>query len=112
MLLSFATPKLQKLANDSIALTKHVAKQKAHCTADDVLSVLNELMAADSSFDLPPSLRPHPLKGNLKGYFAVDVSDTHRIIFRPDHDGDTEFRIDNFKTIKRIEISGICVDYH
>lgn len=112
MILSFATPKLQKLANNSASLTKHVAKQKAHCTADDVLSVLDELVAADSSYDLPPSLRPHPLKGNLKGHFAVNVSNTHRIIFRPDHDGDTEFRIDNHKTIKRIVVTAICVDYH
>lgn len=112
MIISFATARLQKLANDSVALAKHVAKQNAHCTADDILSVLDSLWAADSSFDLPPSLRPHPLKGNLKGHFAVNVSKTHRIIFRPDHDGDTEFRIDNHKTIKRIEITAICVDYH
>jgi len=112
MLVRFATSKLQKLANDSGALAKHVAKQNAHCTADDVLAVLDALRAADSSLDLPPSLRPHPLKGNLKGHFAVNVSKTHRIIFRPDHDGDTAFRIDNHKTIKRIEITAIGIDYH
>lgn len=112
MTISFATPKLEKLANDNVTLSKHVAKQKAHCTADDIMSVLDSLAAAESSADLPASLRPHPLKGNLKGHFAVNVSKTHRIIFRPDHDGDTEFRIDNHKTIKRIEVTAICVDYH
>jgi mRNA-degrading endonuclease YafQ of YafQ-DinJ toxin-antitoxin module len=112
MKISFSTPKLEKLANDSVALSKHIAKQKARCTANDVTSVLDSLAAADSSFDLPASLRPHPLKGKLKGHFAVDVSKTHRIIFRPDHDGNTEFRIDNHKTIKRIEVTAICVDYH
>lgn len=112
MILSFATTKLEKLANDHSALSKQARKQKAHCTADDILSVLDALSAADSSYDLPPSLRPHPLKGDLKGHFAVNVSKTHRIIFRPDHDGDTEFSIDNHKTIKRVEITAICVDYH
>lgn len=111
MMISFATPKLEKLANDNAALSKHVAKQNAHCIADDIVSVLDALGAAETSFDLPGSLRPH-LKGNLKGYFAVDVSKTHRIIFRPDHEEDPEFRIDNDKTIKRIEITAICVDYH
>jgi mRNA-degrading endonuclease YafQ of YafQ-DinJ toxin-antitoxin module len=112
MKVSFATSKLEKLANDSVAMAKLVAKQKAHCTADDVQGVFDALAAADSSFDLPNSLRTHPLQGNLKGHFGVDVSKTHRIIFRPDHDGDTEFRIDNHKTIKRIVVTAICVNYH
>jgi proteic killer suppression protein len=29
-----------------------------------------------------PGLRLHPLKGLLKGYFAVDVSGNWRIVFR------------------------------
>lgn len=112
MIISFATPKHEKLANDYLALEKYVTKQKAHCTADDVLETLNALWAADSSFDLPHHLHPHTLFGNYKGHFAVWISKQDRIIFRPDHEGDPEFRIDNHKTIKRIIIVEICKDYH
>lgn len=112
MKISFATPKLEQTANNYDKLAKLVSKQKAHCTADDVLEQLNVLAAADSMAEIPPTLHPHPLKGKLKGRFAVDVSKTHRIIFRSDHEGDPEFRIDNRNTIKRIVIEQLCFNYH
>jgi len=31
-----------------------------------------DALAAETCADLPPSLHPHPLKGDLVGYFAVD----------------------------------------
>lgn len=112
MNIEFATLKLEGMANDVAKLEKLIRKQKAHCTADDILERLNVLASADSMADIPPSLRPHPLKGGLKGRFAVNVSETHRIIFRPDHEGDPEFRIDNRNTIKRIIVEELCKDYH
>ena len=112
MIISFATPKHEKLASNHLALEKYVAKQKAHCTADQVIATLDALAAAESSFDLPHFLHPHPLSGSHKGHFAVWISKQDRIIFRPDHEGDPEFRIDNHKTIKRIIIVEICTDYH
>lgn len=112
MKIDFATAKLEAIANDYAKLSKLCKKQRAHCTADDILDVLNDLQAADSMADIPPALRPHPLQGSLKGKFAVDVSKTHRIIFRPNHDDDPSFRIDNRNTIKRIVIEELCKDYH
>lgn len=112
MKIDFATAKLESIANDDAKLSKLCKKQKAHCTADDILNVLNDLHAADNMTDIPSALRPHPLFGNLKGKFAVDVSKTHRIIFRPNHDDDPSFRIDNRNTIKCIVIDELCKDYH
>jgi len=112
MKISFATDKIEKTVNDIAKLEKLCRKQKAHCTADAIVQTLDILEAADCCADIPPVLRPHPLTGVWKGHFAVDVSKTHRIIFRPDHNGDPEFRIDNHKTIKRIVIIELCKDYH
>ena len=112
MLIGFTTQKLENVANDDVKLTKLCKRKRAHCTADDIIEVLNILSSADCLVDIPSSLRPHPLQGNLKGRFAVKVSKTHRIIFRPDHEGDPEFRIDNPKTIKRIVVEELCKDYH
>ncbi len=112
MNIRFATNKLEQIANDSAKLDKLCRKQNAHCTADDILEQLNILDAALSMGDIPSTLRPHPLKGSLKGSFAINVSNTHRIIFRPDHEDDSDFRIDNRNTIKRIVVEELCVDYH
>lgn len=112
MKIEFATDKLEEIANEYAKLSKLCKKQNAHCTADDILEVLNILASADTMGDIPPSIRPHPLKGRLKGKFAVDVSKTHRIIFRPDHADDESFRIDNRNTIKRIVVEDLCKDYH
>jgi proteic killer suppression protein len=112
MNIRFATDKLEKTANDFAMLDKLCCKQKAHCTADDILERLNVLDAALSMADIPSTLRPHPLQGSLKGSFAVNVSNTHRIIFRPDHEDDPDFRIDNRNTIKRIVVEELCIDYH
>lgn len=42
-----------------------------------------EASAKPSDMDLP-GLRLHPLKGDLKGYYAVEVSGNWRIVFRFD----------------------------
>lgn len=112
MIIGFVNDKTEKVANDTAKLDKLCRKQNAHCTADDIVQVINELYSADSCHDIPPTLRPHPLAAEWRGYFAVNVSKTHRIIFRPDHDDDPEFHIDNHKTIKRIVIVELCKDYH
>ena len=45
--------------------------------------ILARLAAATEPRDMAlPGLRLHPLKGELKGFFAVDVSGNWRIIFR------------------------------
>jgi proteic killer suppression protein len=45
--------------------------------------ILGRLSVSQRPGDMAlPGLRLHPLKGNLKGYFAVDVSGNWRVIFR------------------------------
>ncbi|MDD4531233.1 MAG: type II toxin-antitoxin system mRNA interferase toxin, RelE/StbE family [Candidatus Pacebacteria bacterium] len=38
-----------------------------------------------------PSLRLHPLKGGLKGYWSLSVNKQYRIIFKHKESGDTIF---------------------
>ncbi|HZK80856.1 MAG TPA: type II toxin-antitoxin system RelE/ParE family toxin [Humisphaera sp.] len=45
--------------------------------------ILGRLSASQNPLDMAlPGLRFHPLKGNLKGFFAVDVSGNWRVVFR------------------------------
>ncbi len=94
--------------------------KKSLCATDDVMRTLDKLAAAPSCFDLPPSIHPHPLDGNMKGCFAVDIKvkggggrGKYRMVFEPVQvDGDPELRLDNYKTIKSIVIKELCIDYH
>lgn len=109
--LSFENTSHERLVNDPDALAKKFDRKHSGASMD-ILAALNILHAAPSLADVPRTYRPHPLKGGLKGSFAVDVDKTHRVIFTPDHDGDEHFRIDNFKTITAINIIEIFKDYH
>lgn len=111
MEIRFEDPKHEKLANDFLALSKRYDK-KGRKVAEDIITALDVLKSADSLFEVPRAYRPHPLKGNYKGCFAVDVTKTHRVIFRPNHKDDPDFRIDNYKSIVSIDIVEIYTDYH
>ena len=111
MKLAFDNPKHEVLVNDHEALARRY-NSKGEDFATEILATIDVLKAADCLADVPRAYRPHPLKAEYKGGFAVDVTKTHRIIFKPTHDGDPEFRIDNFKSIKSITIVEIFIDYH
>jgi plasmid maintenance system killer protein len=109
--IAFENPSHERLVNDYDALSRKFDRRHGGA-ADDILVAMNVLAAAPSLADVPRTFHPHPLKGDRKGTFAVDVNKTHRVIFRPDHDGDEHFRIDNYKTITSIRIIEIFKDYH
>jgi mRNA-degrading endonuclease YafQ of YafQ-DinJ toxin-antitoxin module len=111
MKIKFDDPKHEKLVNDFAALAKKYDK-KGQKNADEIIATIDVLRAADCLFDVPPSYRPHPLKVEYKGHFAVDVTNTHRVIFKPDHKDEPSFRIDNYKSITAIIIVEIFLDYH
>lgn len=111
MKIAFDNPKHEELVNDFDALSKKYDRGSKK-VAVDILATVDVLRAADSLFDVPRAYRPHPLKAEYKGFFGVDVTKTHRNIFKPDHDGDPNFRIDNYKTITSIVIVEIYKDYH
>lgn len=107
----FENPTHERLVNNFEALSRRFDRRDEGA-ADNILMTLTVLLAAPCLAEVPRSFRPHPLKGDLKGQFAVNVDRTHRIIFRPDHDADENFRIDNYKTITSIRIVEIFKDYH
>jgi mRNA-degrading endonuclease YafQ of YafQ-DinJ toxin-antitoxin module len=111
MKISFENPRHERLANDFAALSKKYDK-KGQKNAEEIIATIDALRAANSLFDVPPSYRPHPLKAEYKGYFAVDVTKTHRVILKPDHKDDPAFRIDNYKSITAIIITEIFLNYH
>lgn len=111
MKIRFDDPKHEELANDFEALAKKYDK-KGQKNAEEIIATIDALRAADTLFDVPPSYRPHPLKAAYKGSFAVDVTNTHRVIFKPDHKDDPGFRIDNYKSITAILICEIFLNYH
>lgn len=111
MKLDFDNPRHESLINDYDSLARKYNK-KGQEIADNILAAVEVLRAANTLFDVPRSYRPHPLKAEYKGCFAVDVTKTHRIIFKPNHDGDPNFSIDNYKTITVVVIIEIFKDYH
>jgi mRNA-degrading endonuclease YafQ of YafQ-DinJ toxin-antitoxin module len=111
MKIEFDNPKHESLVNNESALARKYNK-KGVIVSDDILATINVLKAAPTLFDIPRSYRPHPLKGVYKGCFAVDVTNTHRVIFRPKSTDKLEFRIDNPKSISHISILEIYKDYH
>ena len=53
--------------------------------------ILARLSGARNAQDMAlPGLRLHPLKGDLKGFFAVSVSGNWRVVFRFDSDEATD----------------------
>lgn len=100
------------MVNDFDALSKKFDRRGQRSNADDILAALDVLRAAETLAEVPRSFRPHPLKADYKGFFAIDVTKTHRIVFKPDHDGDPNYRIDNYRTITSVTIVEIFKDYH
>jgi proteic killer suppression protein len=47
-----------------------------------LLQVIDELEYVPDDLKNLISLRPHPLKGNLEGFWSLDVTGNYRIIFR------------------------------
>lgn len=111
MKITFDNPKHESLVNDYDALCRRYNKKGGDC-ARKILDAVNTLHDADSLLGLPHTYHPHPLQREYKGCFAVNVTKTHRVIFKPDHAGDPNFRIDNPKSIKAIITLEIFTDYH
>jgi len=47
-----------------------------------LLQIIDDLEEVPQDLAAFASLRPHPLKGHLKGYWSLDVTGNYRIIFR------------------------------
>ena len=47
-----------------------------------ILEIIDDLEEVPEDLAFFQSLRPHPLKGNLEGFWSLDVTGNFRIIFR------------------------------
>ena len=47
-----------------------------------ILQIIDELEDMPQDIATFVSLRPHPLKGSLRGYWSLDVTGNYRIIFQ------------------------------
>lgn len=59
-----------------------------------VLSIIDELVLVPDDLQDLVFLRPHPLKGDLKGFWAMDISGNWRIIFKFDNTVHTAHDVD------------------
>ena len=95
-------------------LKKMLRKQKVTFSYEEVVMALDELKAAPSLKDMSPLRHPHPLRGKLKGLFAIDISSKNRgrprIVFKPTKDCD--YVNGDFSTIREIAIEKLVTDYH
>jgi len=64
--------------------------------------------------EIPVAARCHPLRGNLKGLYAVDLIHPYRLLFKPDHeplpllnDGGLDIT-----KVTQIIITELKIDYH
>ncbi len=81
MYIEFKTNKLRKQCESFAELRKAYGETVAR----QVMKRLNALKAADRIKDLDPlpPTRCHPLKGNRKGQYAMNVGQRYRLIFEP-----------------------------
>jgi len=102
MKITFKNKRLEEVANTYKLLSQSYWKQ-----APRIIKRLDQLRACPTfkhmTFD-----RPHELKGDKKGIFAVDIEHPFRILFKPLW----EFDSSNRTTIIDIEIQELCEDYH
>ncbi|MBC7381630.1 MAG: type II toxin-antitoxin system RelE/ParE family toxin [Bacteroidia bacterium] len=47
-----------------------------------VLNIIQYLEKVPQDLEVFKNLRPHPLKGNLQGFWSLDISGNCRVIFR------------------------------
>ncbi|MFP4539880.1 MAG: hypothetical protein ACLFNN_03010 [Candidatus Paceibacterota bacterium] len=86
--------------------------EKRVASSDICRCRMSELKHAPCFLGIPKSAKPHFLKGDLKGYFAIDFDYPARLICEPV--GEYELRDGQYvkETITCIEIVKIEADYH
>ena len=108
MEITFDNRRYQELSEQQTLAQKEFGKVGAH----RLRSRLADLAAAKSVRDLVAG-RPHPLKGDRTGQFALDLEGAKRLVFRPANDP-VPCRED--KSIDWSKVTSICVvfigDYH
>ncbi|MBE9006248.1 killer suppression protein HigA [Fortiea sp. LEGE XX443] len=108
MEITFADSRLQELCGQQNLAEKKLGK---NC-AKKLRNRLGMLTAAGSVAELVAG-RPHPLKGDRAGEFAVDLEGAKRLVFKPDNDP-IPFKEDG--SIDWSQVTAVCIvfigDYH
>ena len=108
MEITFANGKLQKLCEQEAVAQR---KLGANC-ARKLKTRLADLDAASSVVELVTG-RPHPLKGDRVGEFAVDLEGGKRLVFKPAND---PIPLTEDGSIDWSEVTAVCIifvgDYH
>ncbi len=111
MKISFRTNKLEKLCLSEKAMIREWGKNNAK----KLQLRLVQLQACVSLSDMQkyPAAHCHPLRGSRAGQFAVNLQNTWRLVFMPDHDpvprkADKGFDLANITAIIIREVK----DYH
>jgi len=108
MEITFGDNKLQKLCEQQAAAQKQLGKVGAR----KLRARLADLAAAGSVRDLVAG-RPHPLKGDRAGEFALDLEGVKRLVFKSANDP-VPFKEDG--SIDWAKVTHICIvfigDYH
>ena len=109
MELTYKTKKLQKLCEDP-SYNKELVKKYGTDVAKKLPKRIKELKAFNSLNDVPISLpyRRHKLSGDLKEYFAVNITVQYRLIFRQK---ENNIIIEDLRKIREIEIMEVSKHY-
>lgn len=109
MKLTYKTDKLQKLCEDA-NYNKELVKKYGVDVAKKLPKRIKELKAFNSLNDVPTFLpyRRHKLSGDLKEYFAVNITGQYRLIFRQK---ENNIIIEDLKKIREIEIMEVSKHY-
>lgn len=106
--IEYTTDDLEELCMDS----RRAARKLGPQSAKKLRSRYADLVAADCVHDLIAG-RPHPLKGNRRGQFAVSLSGGDRLVFEPSQnpypitdDGGIDWK--SVTSVRIVEIG----DYH
>lgn len=104
----FGDSKLQKLCEQQAV----AQKQLGQAGARKLRSRLADLAAAGSVRELVAG-RPHPLKGDRAGQFAVDLEGAKRLVFKPAND---PIPCNEDGSIDWSKVTRVCIvfmgDYH
>lgn len=108
MRVTFKDGKLQKLCVQQAVAEKQLGKGCAH----KLRTRLADLDAAGSVRDLVAG-RPHPLKGDRLGQFALDLGGAKRLVFKP---ADDPIPSKEDGSIDWLKVTQVCIvfigDYH
>lgn len=115
MNIRFTNKKLQTVSQDEKLMLEHVKEcgvdnpQKAVSAIELTLSHID---SAPTMYDMPEYFRPHALTTDRKGQYGMDITKTHRLILRPDHEDTPGFNWENTKSITRVVVLQLSKDYH